>query len=323
MSRVTSLTSMSDQQLNRLIKRVGLLFVVVLIVFVAFYVFDRYNPVPQASKLDAAIAVAEQGVKDNPADIAVRGGLADLYVQAKRYQEAVVQYDAIIATGKQEVLARMGRARAEQGLGNVDEAISDWARVVTLLKDTEFAGTDTNLATAYYMLGTIAESQGKSEDAVNYLSHALAITRSDADTMYALGVSYTSIGKYDEAIATLKAASAFVPVGWPEPYTAMATAYTKKGNTDMAEWATAMAQFADGDATGAMARLTKLVDGPVSIDAMTGLGLIAESEGDSVTAAGWYEKVLAKDPSNAVARLGMTRVRPVPAGSAAAQSEQP
>ena len=43
MSRVTSLTNMPEEQLNRWIKRIALLFVVVLIAFVAFYVIDRFR----------------------------------------------------------------------------------------------------------------------------------------------------------------------------------------------------------------------------------------------------------------------------------------
>jgi tetratricopeptide (TPR) repeat protein len=321
MFRVTSLTSMTDKQVDRWIKRVGLLLLVGLIAFTAFYVIDRYNPIPKPSPLDAQIAAAEQAIKDAPGDINMRGGLADLYNKAARYPEAIAQYDAIIATGQQEVLARMGRATANQKLSNVDAAITDWQRVVDLLKDTEMAKTDRNLATAYYSLGTIAESRGKSADAVGFLTKALEISRSDADTLYALGVSYTSVGKLDEGIATLKSAIAFVPVGWADPYTALATAYTKKGDAPLASWAEAMAQFVGGDLAGAEPKLKALIGGAAEPDAMIGLGLIAETRGDTAAASGWYQKVLDKDPSNPTAQLGMSRVRPIGSASPAASQE--
>ncbi len=54
MSRVTSLTSMSDQQLNRWIKRIALLFFVVLIAFVAFYAVDRFRGQPGPDRRPAA-----------------------------------------------------------------------------------------------------------------------------------------------------------------------------------------------------------------------------------------------------------------------------
>ena len=122
MFRVTSLTEMPEAQLNRWIKRIGLLLFVGLIAFVAFYVFDRYNPIQQPSLTDQQIVAAEQQVRANPADVAARGTLADLYVKAARWQDAIAQYDAIIAAGKDEELARIGRAKAYEALQNPDAA---------------------------------------------------------------------------------------------------------------------------------------------------------------------------------------------------------
>jgi tetratricopeptide (TPR) repeat protein len=320
MSRVTSLTSMPEAQLNRWIKRIGLLLIIGIVAFTAFYVIDRYNPLPQKTMLETQIAAAEQKVSEAPADIAARGTLADLYVDAKRYQDAIAQYDAILATGKDEELARVGRARANQALGNTDEAVKDWQRVVEIAKDGEMAAVDPTLAGAYYQLGTIAQTKGDHATAVDNLKLSLAITKSDSDTLFALGTSYTALGRLDEAIDALKSAIAFVPIGWPEPYLGLQDAYTKKGDAAMATWAGAMAALAQGDAAAAETQLTPLIGGPADIDAAIGLGLAAEVRGDGATAVKWYQHVIDKDPSNAVARLGLARVRPVGADASASQA---
>jgi tetratricopeptide (TPR) repeat protein len=323
MSRVTSLTSMPEKQLNRLIRLAVLVLIVGVVAFTAFYVLDRYHPLPKASAMDAQIAAEEEVVRTNPGDIAARGTLADLYVQVKRYADAIVQYDAIVAAGKDEELAKMGRARANEALGNVDAAITDWQRVVEIALTGEMAKVDPNLATAYYELGAIAAKQDRQSDAVGFLEKSLAISQTDADTLYALGLAYTATGDLDRAASALRSAMSFVPVGWPDPYTALSAVYTKKGDAAHAAWASAMADLASGDVTGAIAGLTPLVSGPAAEEAMVGLGLAAETGGDTAKAATWYQRVLDIDPANPSAKLGMTRVRPISKPSAAANGASP
>jgi tetratricopeptide (TPR) repeat protein len=323
MFRVTSLTEMPEKQLNRWIRRIALLFVVVLIAFVAFYVLERYNPIQQPSMTDQAIIAAEQKVQANPADIAARGTLADLYVAAKRWQDAIGQYDAIIAAGKDEELARIGRAEASEALQNPEAAAADWQRVIEIAAPGEMAAQDPRLALAYYRLGIIQMNKGETQAGVDNLVLSLAITRSDADTLYALGNGYTALGQLDKAIESYKKATAFVPVGWPEPYLGLAKAYDKQGNAAMATWATAMGALAQDDPDSAETQLKTLLGGPADLDASMGLGLVAESRGEGQDAVAYYQHVLDKDPSNAAAMLAMSRVRPVsPATSAAPSPSQ-
>jgi tetratricopeptide (TPR) repeat protein len=320
MSRVTSLTSMPEAQLNRWIKRIALLFVVVLIAFVAFYVFDRYNPIAPTSMADQRIAEMEKAVAADPADIASRGTLADLYTETGRYQDAVAQYDAIIVTGKQEQLARTGRAKAYEALGQPDAAMTDWQWVIDLLKDSEMAAQDPNLASAYYHAGTIAIAGGKVQDGVDNLEKSVAIARADSDTLYALGNAYLTLNDADKAIDRFTRAAAFVPVGWADPYTGLAAAYAKKGDADMSAWANAMATLAQGDAKNAETQLNALLGGPADIPASMGLGLLGEATGEPENAVVHYQHVLETDPGNKEAQLGMARVRPVPTTAPAASA---
>ena len=101
MSRVTSLTNMPDAQLNRWIKRIALLFVVVLVAFVAFYAVDRFRA-PAASIADQEVAALEEALRADPANVVARGQLADTYVAKARYEEAIALYTQIIDTGKEQ-----------------------------------------------------------------------------------------------------------------------------------------------------------------------------------------------------------------------------
>ncbi len=307
MSRVTSLTSMPEAQLNRWIKRIGLLLFVGVVAFAAFYAIDRVR-LPQATIADQELIALEEAVRKDPADIASRGKLADTYAAKERYEEAIAQYSAIIDSGNDLELAHFSRARAYVEIQKYDEAVADYQKVIEIATPGEMANVDPLLEGAYYGLGEIYLTQGKSADAVAQLEKAVAIKRSDADALLLLGKAYAANGDVDKAGAVLRNAVAFVPVGWVEPYQVMADLYAKSGDAEHAAWANAMVLSQTGSADEAIAQLTPLAEGPAALDACVGLGLITETQGDLAAARGWYTRALALDPENDAARLGIGRV---------------
>lgn len=306
MFRVTSLAKMDDRQVSRWIKRVALILVAGTVVFTGFYIFDRWRPATEPI-VDRRLSALEQAVRDNPEDIVSRGQLADLYVAKSRFEDAIVQYDAILATDKMTELAKYGRAGAYVGMGQLDDAAEDYQAVVDIAKDGEMANVDPMLQASYYSLGSIAMQQSRPADAIAHLEKALAIKRSDADAMYLIGTAYVATGETDKAETVLRAAVAFVPIGWSEPYVALADGFTKAGKTAEAEWASAMADLVAGKPQLAEPRLLAIVKSDAGVDAMIGLGLLAETKGDTAAAAQWYAKALARGPDNAAARLGLGR----------------
>ena len=307
MFRVTSLANMPEQQLNRWIKRLALLFVIVLIAFVGFYALDRFR-MPAAPILNRELTALEEAVRADPTDIASRGRLADLYVAATRYDEAVAQYSMIIETGKQDVSAYVSRGRAYTLQGNVDAAGADYEKVVQLARDTELSNVDPRLELAYYGLGEVALANDKPEEAIEHLLKALGIKRTDADAMNLLGAAYVAAGQPEKAFQPLRRAIEFVPIGWAEPYQALADAYTASGDAAEAEWATAMALAQSGDVATATTRLEAIADGDAALDARIGLGLLAEMSADNASASAWYAKALEIDAESESAQLGLSRV---------------
>jgi tetratricopeptide (TPR) repeat protein len=309
MFRVTSPTKMDDRQLNRLIKRAALILVIGTVLFTGFYVLDRWRPATTPI-VDRQLSALEQQVRDNPNDIPSRGQLADTYVAKGRFEDAIVQYNLILETGQSTELARYGRAGAYMGLGRLDEAAADYQAVVEIARGGEMANVDPMLQASYYQLGSIAMQQGRPADAIPFLEKALAIKRSDADSLYMIGTAYVATGETDKAEVALRSAIVFVPVGWSEPYVALAEAFTKAGRLAEAEWAGAMADLAAGKPELAEPRLLAIATSDAALDVAIGLGLLYETTGDTATAAEWYGKALALSPDNAAARLGMGRVGP-------------
>ncbi len=317
MNAIDTFRNASDADLSRWTKRVALIVVLVFFGFIAFYAADRWRPAAP-SIVDQQVAALEQAVRDNPNDIVTRGRLADAYVEKHRFEDAVAQYDIIIAAGVELEPAHMGRASAMLGLNRLDEAAADFQAVVDIAAPGEMANVDLTLEAAYYGLGSIALQQARPADAIAFLEKALAIKRSDADAEYLLGRALILNGQIDDAITVLRAAVVFVPVGWSEPYVALAEAYTGAGDAAHAAWASAMASLATGDAAAAEAALLGLRDGPAALDAAIGLGLLHETRGDNADAAEWYEQALVLDPDNNAARLGLNRVGPMATDAAGA-----
>ena len=108
------------------------------------------------------------------------------------------------------------------GLGQLDDAAKDYQAVVDIAKGGEMANVDPMLQASYYSLGSIAMQQARPADAIAHLEKALAIKRSDADALYLIGTAYVATGETDKAETALRAAVAFVPIGWSEPYVALA-----------------------------------------------------------------------------------------------------
>jgi tetratricopeptide (TPR) repeat protein len=317
MFRVTSLANMPEQQLNRWIKRLALLFVVVLIAFVGFYAVDRFR-MPSAPIVDREMAAMEEAVRSDPTDVASRGRLADLYLAADRYDEAIAQYAEIIKSGKQDEAGYASRGKAYELKGDAAAAAADYQKVVDIAKDSEMANVDPMLEMAYYGLGVMALRDDRADEAIDYLLKALTIKRTDADAMNMLGAAYVKADQPDKAVQPLRKAIEFVPVGWAEPYVTLSAAYAATGDTALAEWAGAMAVFGNGDAATAETRLRALTDGPAAVDANVGIGLLLEMRGDMAQAADAYRAAIAIDPQNESAALGIGRVSPPSAQPSAA-----
>lgn len=311
MQITTVLRDLDERRLNRAIRRLGLALVVAAIAFTAFYVLDRWRPASPGI-VDQRIVALEQAVRDAPNEIAKRGQLADAYLAKRRFAEALAQYDVILATEEDTELAQFGRARALVGLERLDDAAVAYQAVVDIAVTGEMAMVDPMLEAAYYGLGSIAMRQARAADAVSFLEKALAITRSDADALYLIGTAYTATGQPDKAITALRQAISYVPIGWSDPYTALAEAFTAAGSTALAAWAQAMADLNSGRADVAATALKGLVDGEAALDASIGLGILYESRGEMATAATWYAKALGIDAESDAARLGLGRTGPAP-----------
>jgi tetratricopeptide (TPR) repeat protein len=292
--------------------RIGVAVLVIGLVGVGFLYYKDQYVAPTPSMLQQQINLSEAAVRKNPNDAGARLGLGSVYTQAKRYDDGVAQFDQVLKVAPDNKEALLGKGFALIEKGSLDAAIAPLTKIVKATRKGEFANADSVLGAAYYYLGTIGVKQQKPDVALDHLSHALKIAPTDSDAMYQVGLAQLQKGKQADAVATFKNALRFVPTGWCEPYQQMQVAYTSMKKPELASYASAMAGFCGKRVAEAKTQLTTLTAGPAAVDAMLGLGLIAEAENDNKGAAAWYEKALAKDPKNmaAISSLSSLGVTP-------------
>jgi tetratricopeptide (TPR) repeat protein len=295
-----------------------LVLVVGMLAFGVFYYQDQHVDAGP-SLVGRQIAGAEAAVKKTPNDLQVRLQLAAAYLQDKRQDDALKQYDVILTADKSNRPALLGRGHILIDKGDLKAAAVAYHKITDVAVKGEFAGADPQAQEAHYYLGSIAVTQGNTKVAITELEAALKIDKTDSDALYQLGLARLKEGSTQLAVDSFKQALLFVPMGWCEPYSELALAYGKLANAPEKTYSTAMADFCLKKPADAKAQLKTLTAGPVKVDALLGLGLIAETESSNPEAITWYQKVLKVDPKNANAISSLTRLGVTPTSTPTTQ----
>ncbi|NMM22443.1 MAG: tetratricopeptide repeat protein [Phycicoccus sp.] len=284
-----------------------LVLVIGVLAFAGIYYQDQHVDAG-ASMIDQQTQAAEQAVKKTPNNIGARLELAAAYQLENRMDDALKQYDEVLKADGNHRAALLGRGSVLTAKGDLKGADAAYRKIVGSAGKGEFAGQDTQLAEAYYALGQIALKQGRAKEAVTRVEAAVKIDPGDADAWYLLGTANLKAGAPERAAEAFRTALKFVPTGWCEPYAQLTQVYKQLGDKPQAEYAGAMVDFCQKRPADAKLRLQALTSGPVAVDSMLALGMIAEKASDREGAIRWYQKVIGKDSKNFNARTGLSRL---------------
>jgi tetratricopeptide (TPR) repeat protein len=290
--------------------------------FATYYYLDqRVETGPTLTQRQ--VTVAEQQVRATPNNLEARLALAQAYQSDHRPDDALAQYDEILRVDGGHRMALLGRGGVLLSKGDLAGAAASYQKITKAGGSGEFARADPQLEEAHYFLAQIASRQGQTQTTVTEAMAALRIEPTDSDAWFLLGQARLAVGQAQQAVAALRQAVLFVPDGWCDPYTQLVQAYGKLGDPAEAEYAGAMLDRCQQRPDQAVARLQKLVAGPAAVDAMLGLGTIAEGANHTDQALGWYRKVLAADPKNDAATKGVARLGAGSPSPSASRSTSP
>jgi tetratricopeptide (TPR) repeat protein len=297
----------SDRTLNRLIVGSILVLVIGIPLVGVIYFLDRWVD-PGPTMVQRQVAAGEEAVRKEPNKVSTRVQLAAVYVESDRLDDAIKQYNEVLAVQPDHRLALIGRGKVLRDMGDVDGALKDFQKLVDIAAAGEFANADQLLQEAYFNIARIALDKGQPSSAIEPLEAALRIDRSDADAWALLGTARLQTGDAKQAVEALRRALQFVPTGWCDPYAQLVEAYAALGKPAGSAYASGMLDLCEQRPDQAKAKLAALASGPFAIDAALGLAMIAETEGDTSGAVALYRKVLTADPQNFSAQAGLGRL---------------
>jgi len=307
-------TSVSDQTFSW-VMRLGVMVLAIGVATFGFMYYQDQHVDAGPSLVDRQIQGAEAAVEKAPNNVQTRLQLAAAYLQEKRPDDALAQYDEVLKADKGNRTALLGRGGVLITNGDLTAAALSYHKITDVAAKGEFAGADSVAQEAHYYLGSIALKQGKAKLAIAELNAALKIDPTDSDALYLTGVAQLKSGAPKLAVNALKKALLFVPTGWCEPYSELALAYSTLNLSPQKTYATAMANFCLKKPVDAKRQLKSLVKGPVGVDALLGLGLIAETESNNAEAVTWYKQVITIDAKNATATSALSRLGAGPTSS--------
>lgn len=300
---------MREQTLDRLI-RAGLVAVVVGVAAVAL-VYGIHRLTAQGAGptlVERQLAQGEQAVRNDPTSVQVRMEFAGVLRAAHRRSSALEEYGQVlkVEADNSQALLESGEVLAEGG--SLSQARHEYETLIIENDGNEYKRVNPTLESAYYNLGLVMFKQHDPAEAIQQEEKALKIEPTDADAWYVMGEAANETSDYASAVKALDRAVLYVPLGWCEPYQQLAKAYAGQRLAPQAEYATAMVELCKKKPAEAARRLERLTSGPASVEAMLGLGMTMEIESHPAAATAWYRKVLAADPHNFNAQVGLARL---------------
>lgn len=148
------------------------------------------------------MAKAAKTIADVPADDRsprMNFALGNLYDQLKQPKEAAKAYAAAVAQDPDNTDAKRGLASALQASGQMDAAAKIYSQIL---------GSDPQDAQSLIREADIQRQQGHYEQALSSLKKAEALVSDNLELSYNEALTYDALGRYDDAIRTMKQALA-------------------------------------------------------------------------------------------------------------------
>jgi tetratricopeptide (TPR) repeat protein len=276
--------------------------------FAGYYFWDRYVHRGDRSPIEVQTESLAQVAHDNPNDAAARVALADAYLSARQYGQAVAVAEGVLAAYPDDAGALLIAGIAHSFLDQPAKAVPLLERFVSLRQDRAMAGTDATLEMAYYFLGESYVKLREPDKGASALEAALAISPTDADALFQLGQAYQLLDQPLAALEQYQRAVRLVP-DFGQAYSGMAECYASLGWDAHLVYARAMQAYAAGKYEKAEAYLEEATaELPDFAPAHVGLALVYEKRGQLDKAKRAAQQALDLAPDDFVVQTVIGRI---------------
>lgn len=281
----------------------------ILLAFAGYYYWDRYVYLGDQAPLALGAAELERQVRANPSDPNARLALAETYLRSQRYEETLEQAAQVREAFPSNDRAGLITGLAYAFMGKSAAAVPELEQFAAIHRHLPTAPSDMALQVALYYLGDNYLKLERPAEAIPVLEEALAISPTDADSLFLLGLAYLRAGQPQPALENFNRATRFVP-DFAEAYAGMEECYQALGMDDYSYYARGMQAFARKNYRAAESQLRIAVERlPDYAPAFTGLGLSQEQLGNYQTAKSSLERAVLLDSEDFVASNALQRVQ--------------
>lgn len=313
---------------------------VAVLVFGAYFAYDVRQTRQAQLAADPSYQLIQQltaQVKAKPNDPLARALLAEALGSAGQFDAAKQQLKAAIQINPKYAGAYMDVAKIAILEKDSQTAKQALQKVLELTEDAQFQNVNQRREEAYFLLGELALTEHKYEEAIAHEKAAIRINRGDSDAYLRLAQAYAGLGDREATEYNLKVALAFDPK-FPEANYELGKLYLAEGDRVQAAEAfqtalqgdpkavlpaEALASIGDfetyeasataaakaGNNSGALdaARIARAMD-PKSVEAAVLEAQLLEKLGRTEDARSVWQNVLSLDPANASATRALARL---------------
>ncbi len=164
-------------------------------------------PVRTSEELKALAERLKEALQKNPEDIKFLYDLGEVYMEMHRYGEAIPPLREVVKLQPGHKSARLQLGRAQMEMGRDDDAIENLKEAMRLDPESEIVKKA--LCQAHSNLSTYFGRLKNQKESENHFKEAVKIIPNFGPAHLSMGICYTELGRYKEALGKIQDALNF------------------------------------------------------------------------------------------------------------------
>lgn len=184
------------------------------------------------AELKALVERLKEALQKTPEDIKILYDLGEVYMEMHRYGEAIPTLREVLNKEPEHKSVRLLLGRAQMEMGRDDDAVENLKEAMRLDPESELVKkalcqAHSNLSTSYGRMKNQRESE-------NHFKEAVKIIPNYGPAHLSMGICYTELGRYDEAMGKIQDALNFDKNLAVQAHYNFGEVYSKLNNTKKA-----------------------------------------------------------------------------------------